>query len=142
MQVGNIARARDARLFAAETQLTVLLWGVLIGGGLLVLGLLFVVSLKAPPIAQGVLVSLAAVFTIVLLLLVAFLSLPFRGADRLKPEWIQETGHRWRARRLLPPPGCAPSWIRKPARAKCVAGLGGPAKIPFIKRFARSDSPD
>lgn len=91
VQVGAIAQAREARLFAAETRLTPMLWGVLIGGGLFVLALLFVVSSKAPPMTQALLVSLAGVFTIVLLLLVGFLSSPFEGADRLEPDRIEET---------------------------------------------------
>jgi hypothetical protein len=92
VQIGNISTARETRLVAAEVQVHSLLAGLLVGGGILVIGLIFIVSPRAHPWAQAVLVGLAAVFTVVMVLIVSVLSTPFKqGAGRLTPELIEET---------------------------------------------------
>jgi hypothetical protein len=92
VQVGNISTARETRLVAGEAGVHGLLWGLLLGGGALVVGLIFIVSPKAHPWAQAVLVGLAAVFTAVMILIVSVLSTPFReGAGSLTPRLIEET---------------------------------------------------
>ncbi len=92
VQVGNISTARETRLVAAETRIPPLFWGLLLGSGLLVVGLIFVVSLSAHPRAQATLVGFSAVFTAVMLLIVLALSTPFsQGGGRVKPELIEQT---------------------------------------------------
>lgn len=92
VQVGSISTAREARLVTAETSLPALMWGLLVGGGLLVLVLLFVVTLPAPARTQAVLVGLAATFTAAMLVLVVALNDPYaEGAGRVSPELIHET---------------------------------------------------
>lgn len=92
VQIGNISTARETRLVAAETRVPPLYWGLLLGGGLFVVGLVFVVSLQAPPYAQATLVGLSAAFTAVMLLIVLALSTPFsQGGGRVTPELIEET---------------------------------------------------
>lgn len=77
---------------AAEVQVHDLLWGLLFGGGALVIGFLFIVSLRAHPLAQAVLVGLAAIFTTVMILIVWVLSTPFKeGVGSLTPALIEET---------------------------------------------------
>jgi len=92
VQVGNISTARETRVVAAQTHVPPLLWALLIGGGLFVVGLIFVVTLPARPVAQGVLVGLSAVFTAVMILIVVGLSTPFAsGTGRVTPKLIEET---------------------------------------------------
>lgn len=92
VQVGNISTARETRLVAAEVQLPALLWGLLLAGGLLVIGLIFVVTLSAHPVTQAVLVSLSALFTAVMILIVIALATPFAsGQGRITPELIEQT---------------------------------------------------
>ena len=92
VQVGGISTARETRLVAAEVQVHTLLWALLLGGAVFVLGLILVVSFQAHPVAQAVLVSLAAVFTAVMILIVSVLSTPFKeGVGGLQPELIEET---------------------------------------------------
>ncbi|WP_402467371.1 bestrophin-like domain [Isoptericola aurantiacus] len=91
-QLGNISTARETRLVAAEIQTPPLLWVLLIFGGVLILVLLFVVTLQARAAAQAALVSVSAVFTVVMLLIVVALSTPFSpGAGRLSPALIEQT---------------------------------------------------
>lgn len=91
-QVGSISTARETRLVAAAASLPVLLWGLLIGGGLLVLVMIFVVTLPAPPVTQAVLVGLASMFTAVMVLLVVALSNPFApGPGRVSAALIDDT---------------------------------------------------
>ncbi len=92
VQVGSISTARETRLVAAATGLPVLMWGLVLGGGLLVLVLIFAVTLPATPRAQAVLVGLAGTFTAVLVLLVLALNSPFAvGPGRVSPELIDQT---------------------------------------------------
>lgn len=92
VQVGSVSTARETRLVAASTGLPVLMWGLVLGGGLLVVVLLFAVTLPAAPRTQAVLVGLAAAFTTVLVLLVAALNAPFApGPGRLTPALIDQT---------------------------------------------------
>ena len=92
VQIGGISTARETRLVAAESHLGPLLWTVLVGAALLVLGLLSVVSMRARPVAQATLVCSAGVFTSVLLLLVVALNHPFHEGSRLlSPRPIEET---------------------------------------------------
>jgi hypothetical protein len=92
VQVGSISTARETRLVTAEVGVHSLLWGLLLGGALFVLALIFVVSLAAHPTAQAVLVGLGAVFTAVMILIVSVLSTPFReGVGGLQPRLIEET---------------------------------------------------
>jgi hypothetical protein len=92
VQVGNISTARETRLVAAELEVHTLLKALLYGGGALVIGLLFIVSLRAHRLAQAALVGLSAVFTAVMILIVLVLSTPFKeGVGRLEPRLIEET---------------------------------------------------
>ena len=91
-QLGSISTAREVRVVAAETRVPWLLWTFLVGGGLLVLLFLFVVTLPSSPGVQAGLVAAAAVFTASLLLLVLGLSSPFAGgAGRVSPALIEQT---------------------------------------------------
>jgi hypothetical protein len=92
VQVGSISTARETRLVAAATRLPVLLWALVIGGGLLVTVLLFMVTLPAGRRTQALLVGLATTFTAVLVLLVLALNNPFAaGSGRVSPTLIDET---------------------------------------------------
>lgn len=92
VQVGNISTARETRLVAAQTVTPALMWALLLGGGLLVTVLIFIVTLKSAPVTQAVQVSLTAVFTAVMIALVAGLTNPFApGAGRVTPNLIDET---------------------------------------------------
>ena len=85
-QVGAISTARETRLVAAETHVPPLLWGLLFGGGLFVVGMIFVVTLAAGPNTQAALVGLSAIFTAVMFLIVLALSTPFAsGGGRVTP---------------------------------------------------------
>lgn len=90
-QVGGISTARQTRLVAAETSVPALLWGLLVGGGLFICVLMFVVTASARPRTQGALVASVAVFTVAMVLLVHTLSTPFApGAGRVSPRLIEE----------------------------------------------------
>ncbi len=92
VQVGNISTAREARLVTARTQLPVLLWGLLLGGGVLVTVLISVVTMPATPRAQALLVGLATAFTAILVLLVFALNNPYApGQGRVSPALIADT---------------------------------------------------
>jgi hypothetical protein len=79
-------------LVAAETVVPGLLWVLLLGGGLFVLVMIFVVTLPARVGVQAVLASLSSVFTAVLILIVLALSTPFaEGAGRVSPTLIEQT---------------------------------------------------
>lgn len=92
VQIGGISTARETRLVAAATSLPTLMWGLVIGGGLLVVVLLFVVTLPAGPRTQALLIGLATAFTAVLVLLVVALNNPFAaGPGRVSPALIDET---------------------------------------------------
>ncbi len=92
VQVGNISTARATRLVAAEDHLPGMLWVLLLGGGVFVVGMIFVVTLPERSGAQAALVSLSAAFTTVLLLITFALSSPFDdGAGRITPRLIEET---------------------------------------------------
>jgi hypothetical protein len=92
VQVGNISTARETRLVAASIQVPVLMWALLWCGGLFVLALIFVVTLRARPVVQAALVGLSAMFTLVMILIVTALSNPFgTGEGRVSPRLIEET---------------------------------------------------
>ena len=92
VQVGNISTARETRLVAAQTPTPALMWALLIGGGLLVLVLVFTVTMPSAPVTQAIQVSLTTVFTAVLIALVAALTNPFApGEGRVTPELIEQT---------------------------------------------------
>lgn len=91
-QVGSISTARETRLVAAETQVPPMLWVLLLGGGLFVIALIFVVTSPAKPYVHASLVALSAVFTAVMLMLVFALSTPFAsGSGRVSSRLIEET---------------------------------------------------
>jgi Protein of unknown function (DUF4239) len=91
-QIGSISTARETRLVAAETEVPFMLWVLLIGGGLLVVTMIFVVTLSAKPGTQAALVAAAAMFTFVLMLLVVALNRPFADAPgRVSPDLIEQT---------------------------------------------------
>lgn len=91
-QIGSISTARETRLVAAESRMPVMLWVLLIGGGTFVIVSIFVITIPALPRTQAVLVSMSAVFTGVLLLIVIALSNPFAaGGGRLTPQLIEQT---------------------------------------------------
>jgi amino acid transporter len=92
VQVGEISSGRETRLVAAETEVPWLLWGLLIGGGLFVVALIFVVTLAVRPVTQSVLVGVSAAFTAVMLLIVGGLSAPFgEGVAQVTPKLIEQT---------------------------------------------------
>ncbi|PFG44348.1 uncharacterized protein DUF4239 [Isoptericola jiangsuensis] len=91
-QLGAISTARETRLVAAEIQTPPLLWVLLIFGGALIVVLLFVLTMRAHVAVQAALVSVSAVFTVVMLLIVVALSTPFSaGPGRLSPALIVQT---------------------------------------------------
>jgi hypothetical protein len=91
-QIGAISTARETRLVAAEAEVPVMLWVLLIGGGVFVTTLIFVVTLPAKRRTQAALVATAAGFTVMMLLLIAALTMPFaNGPGRVKPRLIEET---------------------------------------------------
>ena len=91
-QIGSISTARETRLVAAETEVPVMLWVLLFGGGLLVVTMIFVVTLRAKPGTQAALVASATAFTLVLMLLVLALNRPYADAPgRVSPEVIEQT---------------------------------------------------
>lgn len=97
-QVGSISTARETRLVAAETNIPFLLWSLLVGGGLFVVVLVFMVTMRASRGAQAGLVAAAAVFTAVMVVLVVALSAPFAaGAGRVSPRLLEETIETMRA---------------------------------------------
>lgn len=92
VQVGNISTAREVRLVAASINVPDLMWALLWFGGVFVLGLIFVVTLRARPSVQAVLVGLSAMFTLVMIFIVIALSSPFAaGAGHVSPRLIEET---------------------------------------------------
>jgi hypothetical protein len=92
VQVGNISTARETRLVAASIEVPALMWILLVLGGSFVLGLIFVVTLRAGPAAQATLVGLSAMFTAVMFLIVVALSMPFsHGGGRVRPTLIEDT---------------------------------------------------
>jgi hypothetical protein len=92
VQVGSISTARETRLVAATTGLPTALWLLVVGGGLLVLVLLFVVTLPAPPWTQALLMGLSTMFTAVLIILIVALNSPFAsGSGRISTKLIDET---------------------------------------------------
>lgn len=91
-QIGGISTAREARIVTATTPLPTMLLALMVGGSLLVLCLMWVITRPASPLGQAVLVGSAATFTAVLVLLVLVLSSPFAdGSGRLNPELIEGT---------------------------------------------------
>ncbi|MBX7161515.1 MAG: DUF4239 domain-containing protein [Acidimicrobiia bacterium] len=109
-QVGAISTARETRLVAAEAELPTMLWILLIGGGMFVVVLIFVVTMGARPATQAGLVVTAAVFTVMMLLLVAALSTPFAdGPGRVTPRLIAETTATMRASPNAAALGACPS---------------------------------
>lgn len=91
-QIGSISTSRETRLVAAETVMPVMLWVLLLGGGVFVVAMIYVVTLAASKGTQAWLVSMSAVFTVVMLLIVVALSDPFGpGAGRVTPRLIEET---------------------------------------------------
>ncbi|MDO8150489.1 DUF4239 domain-containing protein [Isoptericola sp. b408] len=92
VQVGSISTARETRLVAASTGLPNTMWMLVVGGGLLVLVLLFVVTLPATPRTQALLMGLSTAFTGVLVILVVALNNPFApGSGRISPNLIDQT---------------------------------------------------
>ncbi len=92
VQVGSISTAREARLVAAETRVPPLLWALVLGGGALVVVLIFVVTLPAPPRTQAALVGLSTAFTVVMVLLVVALDRPYaEGSGRISARLVDET---------------------------------------------------
>ena len=91
-QIGSISTARETRLVAAETQVPVMLWVLIFGGGILVVTMIFVVTLPAKPGTQAALVAFSAMFTFTLTLLVVALNNPYADAPgRVSPELIEQT---------------------------------------------------
>lgn len=90
-QVGAISTARETRLVAAEADLPWMLWILLVGGGVFVAVLIFVVTLPARPRVQAGLVAAASIFTAIMILIVVALSTPFADAPgRISPRLIDE----------------------------------------------------
>ena len=90
-QLGAISTAREVRLVTASQPSGVLL-AFTIGGGLVVLGLLYMVTLQAGRTMQSSLMAVAAMFTTVLIVVIAALSTPFGGALlRVNPSLIDNT---------------------------------------------------
>lgn len=91
-QIGSISTARETRLVAAETRLPAMLWVLLVGGGAFVVVSIFAVTMSAGRETRAGLVSITAVFTVVLILLVVALRDPFgSGSGRVTPRLINET---------------------------------------------------
>jgi hypothetical protein len=107
VQIGGISTARATRLVAAEVRVGPLMWSLLIGGALLAIGLIFLLTAKANPVGQAIFVGLAGIFTTVMLLIVLVLSHPFRDATTaLEPQLITENTTRMVT--LAPGPAAEP----------------------------------
>lgn len=91
VQLGSISTARETRIVAAQVHIGPLMWTLLLGGGVLVVGLVFLLTASAGARGHATFVALAAMFTAVMLLLVVVLSHPFRDATAaLSPRPIAE----------------------------------------------------
>jgi hypothetical protein len=91
-QLGSISTAREIRVVSAQIRIPMLLWTILICGGLIVVSLLYLSTHRAPPFAQGALLGVTTMFTAVLLFAVLALSTPFGGqAGAVTPKLIEDT---------------------------------------------------
>lgn len=92
VQVGSISTARETRIVAAQTRVHVLFWTLVIGGGAVVLALLFILTMAARPLEQAAAMAVASVFSATLIILVWVLAQPFSAVPgALTPRQIDDT---------------------------------------------------
>jgi hypothetical protein len=95
VQIGDISTARETRLVVAKSGIGPIMWVLMIGAAVFVLVLLFIVTSAARPVAQAVMLSMAAMFTMALLGMVVVFGSPFReGLGPVTPVLIEENTQR------------------------------------------------
>jgi hypothetical protein len=79
---------RRGRILASESGLPGILWVVLAGGGVLVVGFAFIFGVESP-YSQGAIIGALAVIVSMLLFVAADMQHPFRGGLVVKPEGLE-----------------------------------------------------
>lgn len=95
----DLANARRDRLLEAEEGLPGLLWVVLVTGGLVVLGFMYLFGMDSTVIHLLMVASLALVIALVLLT-VAALNFPFKGDITISPEAMEHVLGRFHSSKL------------------------------------------
>ena len=85
----DLADARRDRLLEAEQGLPIILWVVLITGGIVVVGFMYLFGMDSTVIHLLMVASLALIIALVLFT-VASLNYPFRGDITIKPEAMEQ----------------------------------------------------
>ena len=95
----DLADARRDRLLEAEQGLPVILWVVLITGGIVVVGFMYLFGMDSTVIHLLMVASLALIIALVLFT-VASLNYPFRGDITIKPEAMEHVLGRFESSKL------------------------------------------
>jgi Protein of unknown function (DUF4239) len=95
----GLADARRDRLLEAEEGLPVILWVVLITGGIVVIGFMYLFGMDSTVVHLLMVASLALVIALVLFT-VASLNYPFRGDIRISPEAMEHVLGRFESSKL------------------------------------------
>jgi hypothetical protein len=95
----DLADARRDRLLEAEEGLPVILWVVLITGGIVVIGFMYLFGMDSTVVHLLMVASLALVIALVLFT-VASLNYPFRGDIRISPEAMEHVLGRFESSKL------------------------------------------
>jgi hypothetical protein len=95
----DLADARRDRLLQAEQGLPVILWVVLITGGIVVVGFMYLFGMDSTVIHLLMVGSLALIIALVLFT-VASLNYPFRGDITIKPEALEQVLGRFETSKL------------------------------------------
>ena len=95
----DLADARRDRLLEAEQGLPVILWVVLITGGIVVVGFMYLFGMDSTVIHLLMVASLALIIALVLFT-VASLNYPFRGDITIKPEALEQVLGRFESSKL------------------------------------------
>lgn len=95
----DLANARRDRLLEADQGLPIILWVVLVTGGVIVIGFMYLFGMDSTVIHLLMVASLALVIALVLFT-VASLNYPFRGDIRISPEAMEHVLGRFQSSRL------------------------------------------
>jgi Protein of unknown function (DUF4239) len=95
----DLADARRDRLLEAEQGLPLILWVVLITGGIIVIGFMYLFGMESTVVHLLMVASLALVIALVLFT-VASLNYPFRGDIRINPEAMEHVLGRFQSSKL------------------------------------------
>jgi hypothetical protein len=95
----DLADARRDRLLEAEEGLPIILWVVLITGGIVVIGFMYLFGMDSTVVHLLMVASLALVIALVLFT-VASLNYPFRGDIRISPEAMEHVLGRFESSKL------------------------------------------